>query len=149
MIATTKRVASGLSALALIAGLAACGETASTNGFGGESQKVAQTVANFQTDASANDQKKLCENDLAATLTNQLRGAGGCQAAIKEQLKDIDALGLTIESVAVTGSSALARVKSTYSGKSAITTLKLVKEGSHWKIAGISYARTSAPAKKS
>lgn len=149
MIATTKRAASGLSALALIAGLAACGETASTNGFSGESQKVAQTVANFQSDASANNQKKLCENDLAAALTNPLRSAGGCQAAIKEQLKDIDSLGLTIESVAVTGSSALARVKSTYSGKSAITTLKLVKEGSHWKISGISYARTGAPAKKS
>jgi hypothetical protein len=149
MIATTKRAASWLCGLALIAGLAACGETASTNGFSGESQKVAQTVANFQADASSNDQKKLCENDLAATLTNQLRSTGGCQAEIKEQLKDIDSLGLTIESVAVTGSSALARVKSTYSGKSAITTLKLAKEGSHWKISGISYARVSAPAKKS
>ncbi|MGA9284491.1 MAG: hypothetical protein WBV85_03530 [Solirubrobacteraceae bacterium] len=149
MIATTKRAASGLSALALIAGLAACGETASTKGFSGESQKVAQTVANFQSDASANNQKKLCQDDLAATLTNQLSSAGGCQAAIKEQLKDIDSLGLTIESVAVTGSSALARVKSTYSGKNAITTLKLVKEGSDWKISGISYARVSAPTKKS
>lgn len=149
MIVATKRLAGGLSVLALSAGLAACGETASTKGFSGESQKVAQTVANFQTDASANDQKKLCENDLAATLTGQLRSAGGCQATIKEQLKDIDSLGLTIESVAVTGSSALARVKSTYSGKSAIATLKLVKEGPHWKIAGISYARTAAPAKKS
>jgi hypothetical protein len=149
MIATTKRAASGVCALVLVVGLAACGETASTSGFSGESQKVAQTVANFQADASANNQKKLCENDLAATLTNQLRGAGGCQAEIKEQLKDIDSLGLTIESVAVTGSSALARVKSTYSGKNAIATLKLVKEGPHWKIAGISYARVATPAKKS
>lgn len=149
MIATTKGVASAVCVLALTAGLDACGETASTKGFSGESQKVAQTVANFQTDASANDQKKLCENDLAATLTNQLRSAGGCQATINEQLKDIDALGLTIESVAVTGTSALARVKSTYSGKSAITTLKLVKEGSHWKISGISYGRPGTPTKKS
>jgi hypothetical protein len=149
MMVSTKRAAGGLSTLALMAGLGACGETASTKGFSGESQKVAQTVANFQTDASANDQKKLCENDLAATLTGQLRGAGDCEAAIKEQLKNIDSLGLTIESVALTGTSALARVKSTYSGKSAITTLKLVKEGSHWKIAGISYARPGAPAKTS
>jgi hypothetical protein len=149
MIAPPKRAASGLCALALTAGLAACGETASTKGFSGESQKVAQTVANFQADASANDQKKLCENDLAATLTGRLRSAGGCQAALKEQLKNIDSLGLTIESVAVTGSSALANVKSTYSGKNAITTLKLVKEGSQWKIAGISYARPTTPAKKS
>ena len=143
------KIVSGLSALALIAGLTACGETASTGGFSGESHNVAQTVANFQADASANDQKKLCENDLAATLTNQLRSAGGCQAALKEQLKEIDALGLTIETIAVTGSSALARVKSTYSGKNAITTLMLVKEGSHWKISGISFARAPTSPKKS
>ncbi len=138
MIASTKPLAAALCALALTAGVAACGETASTKGFSGESQKVAQTVANFQTDATANDQKKLCENDLAATLTGRLRSAGGCQATIKEQLKNIDSLGLTIESVAVTGSSALARVKSTYSGKNAVKTLKLVKEGAHWKVSGIS-----------
>jgi hypothetical protein len=143
MIASTKQLASVLCALAATAGLAACGETASTSNFKGESQKVAQTVANFQSDASANTQKKLCEDDLASTLTTRLRSAGGCQAALEEQLKEIDALGLTIESVAVTGNSALARVRSTYSGKNAITTLTLVKEGAHWKISGL--GRTASP----
>lgn len=137
MIASPRQVTSGLCALALGASLAACGETASTSGFEGESHNVAQTVSNFQSDASANDQKKLCDNDLAATLTAKLHGAGECQAVLKEQLHEIDALGLTIESIAVKGTSATAHLKSTYSGKSRISTLTLVKEGSHWKISGV------------
>jgi hypothetical protein len=138
MISSPKQVASGLCALALTAGLAACGETASTSGFNGESHNVAQTVSNFQSDASTNDQKKLCESDLAATLTARLRSAGGCQAVLKEQLREIDSPSLTIESIAVNGTSATAHVKSTYSGKSRISMLTLVKEGSHWKISGVS-----------
>jgi hypothetical protein len=119
------------------AGLQACGETASTSNFKGESHDVAQTVSNFQTDASAENEKKLCEDDLAATLTAKLDRVGGCQTALKAQLHEIDALGLTIESVVVNGSHALAHVKSTYSGKSRVTVLALVKEGSHWKISGL------------
>jgi hypothetical protein len=121
-------------------GLGACGETASTSAFKGESHSVATTVSDFQKDATGGDQKKLCENDLAATLTTRLRGAGGCQAVLKKQLHEIDALNMTIESINLGGASkrALARVKSTYSGKSRITTLTLVKEGSRWKISGVS-----------
>jgi hypothetical protein len=137
MIASPKQIASGLCALALSAGFAACGETASTSGFKGESHNVAQTVSNFQSDASAGNQKKLCENDLAATLTTRFRGAGRCEAALKEQLHEIDALSLTIESIAVNGARATAHVKSTYSGKSRISTLTLVKEGSHWRTSGV------------
>jgi hypothetical protein len=137
MIASPRQVLSVLCALALTAGLAACGETASTSGFKGESHNVAQTVASFQSDAGASDQKKLCENDLAASLTAKLSLAGGCQAALKEQLKEIDALSLTIESIAVNGPRATAHVKSTYAGKSRTGTLTLVKEGSRWKISGV------------
>jgi hypothetical protein len=139
MIAQPRHLAGGVCALALAIGLAACGETASTSSFKGESHNVAQTVSNFQADATSADQKKLCENDLAATLTARLRSGGGCQTVLKNQLHEIDALNMTIESIAIGGTStrALARVKSTYSGKSRITTLTLVKEGSRWKISGV------------
>ena len=137
MIASARQLSAVLCALAVAAGLGACGETASTSGFKGEDHNVAQTVANFQSDATAGDQKKLCENDLAAALTARLRGSVGCQAILKSQLHEIDALSLAIESIAVNGTSATAHVKSTYSGKSRISTLKLVKEGSRWKISGV------------
>jgi hypothetical protein len=137
MMASPRTLTCAFCALALTIGLGACGETASTGNFKGESHNVAQTVSNFQTDATSADEKKLCENDLAATLTTRLRGAGGCQAVLKNQLREIDALNLTIESIVVKGNSALAHVKSTYGGKSRITTLTVVKEGSHWKISGM------------
>jgi hypothetical protein len=137
MTAPLGTLTAGFGALALAIGLAACGETASSSNFKGESHNVAQTVSNFQADATSADQKKLCENDLAATLTARLSGGGGCQAVLKNQLHEIDALNMTIESIAVSGAGATAHVKSTYSGKSRITTLTLVKEGSRWKISGV------------
>jgi hypothetical protein len=137
MTVPSRRLIGAACALALAAGPAACGETASTSGYKGESHGVAQTVSDLQTDATAGDQKKLCENDLAATLTARLRAGGGCQEVLKKELHEIDALNMTIESVAVNGAGATARVKSTYSGKSRLTTLTLVKEGSRWKISGV------------
>lgn len=116
--------------------LAACGETVSTGGFTGESRGVAETVADFQKDATAGDQKKLCGNDLSATLTARLRTAGGCEAILKQQLGQVDALNLSVKSVTVKGASAQARVKSTWGGKNRLSTLLLVKEGKRWKISG-------------
>ena len=127
----------GICALAVAVGVSACAETASTGKFSGESHNVAQTVSNFQSDATAEDEKKLCEEDLAATLTVKLGRVGGCQAVLKAQLHEIDALGLTIESISLNGTHALAHVKSTYSGKSRISTFALVKEGTRWKISGL------------
>jgi hypothetical protein len=137
MALSPRQLTTGFCALALAVGLAACGETASTSNFKGESHNVAQTVSDFQSDSTAGNQKKLCQNDLASTLTTRLQSTGGCQAVLKEQLHEIDALNMTIESIAVNGTSATARVKSTYSGKSRITTLTLVKEGSRWKVSGV------------
>ncbi|MGA9874481.1 MAG: nuclear transport factor 2 family protein [Solirubrobacteraceae bacterium] len=137
MTASPRQIVVGLSALALAGGLVACGETVSTGNFKGESHNVAQTVSNFENDATSLDQKKVCEDDLAATLTTRLRKVGGCQTVLKNQLREIDALTMSIESINVTGTNALAHVKSTYSGKNRVTTLKLVKEGSKWKVSGV------------
>jgi hypothetical protein len=123
-----------VAAAALALGLSACGET-SKNNFKGESHEVAQAISNFQSDASARDQKKLCENDLASSIKQRLQSSGGCQAVFKKQLVEVDSPNLTVESVAVKGTSASARVKSMFSGKNRITTVSLVKEGVHWKIA--------------
>ncbi len=134
---SARQLATGLCALALPFGMAACGETASTSSFKGESHKVAEAVSNLQTDATDLSQQKLCENDLAATLTARLGGSSGCQANLKKQLREIDALSMTIKSITVNGTKASARVQSTYSGKNRISTLLLVKEGSHWKVSGV------------
>jgi Putative lumazine-binding len=119
--------------------LAACGAQVSTTGYKGEDKAVAQRVADFQTDATASDEQKVCENDLAAAVKARLKTAGSdCQSALKHQLSQIDTLELTIKSIAVKGNTALARVKSTWSGKSRESTLALVREGSAWRISGLS-----------
>ncbi len=120
-------------------GLTACGAAAvSTGSFTGEKKAVAQRISDFQTDATAADQKKVCHNDLAATVQAKLRAAGSdCEAALKSQLAQIDILELKIESIQVNGAKASAIVKSTWSGKSRESTLGLVKEGSAWKISGL------------
>jgi hypothetical protein len=137
MTISAKQLVGGLCALTLALGVSACGETASTSSFKGESHKVAETVSNLQTDATALDQKKVCENDLATTLRARLGGTSKCQTNLKNQLREIDAFTMSIQSIAVNGTKATARVKSTYSGKSRVTTLLLVKEGSHWKVSGV------------
>src|SRR5450759_3070453 len=129
-----RQLACGLCVAAVA--LTACGETASTSSFKGESHSVAQSVSDFQSDATAGDQKKLCENDLSSALTARLKSSGGCQTVLKNQLHELDALNMTIESIAVNGAGATAHVKSTYSGKSRTTTLSLIKEGARWKISG-------------
>ncbi len=128
-----------LAATALCAlGLAACGATVSTEGYKGEAKAVAQRVSDFQGDATASDEQKVCENDLAAVVKARLRAAGSdCEAALKHQLTQIDTLELTIKSIAVKGNTASARVKSTWSGKSRESTLALVKEGKSWRIAAL------------
>ena len=134
-----RRRATGAAAagLVLALGLQACGETASTSGFSGEKRTVAQAIVNYQTDVTTREQKKLCQSDLAASVVRRLTAAGGCQAALKRQLAQVDAPGLTIEAISLNGKQALARVKSTYSGRSAISTLRLVREGASWKISAL------------
>lgn len=132
--------AAGLAALTAAVALlvSGCGETAtSTGSFKGESHAVAQAISNFQSDSSTGNGKGICQKYLASALKVKLeRAGGGCSKALEEQLREIDAFTLTVESVSVNGAKATAQVKSTASGKLKISTLSLVKEDGSWKIAG-------------
>ncbi len=123
----------------LALGLSACAQTVSTSGLKGEAKAAAETVKDLQSNATAGEAKKICQDDLASAVVKRLEGAnGGCQEAIKKQLAEIDSVELTVESVQVTGASALAHVKSIYSGKKKLSTMSLVKEGKKWKISSFS-----------
>jgi hypothetical protein len=126
-----------LAAMALSAlALGACGTTVSTSGYKGEAEAVAQRVANFESNVTASEAAKICSEDLSAVVKAKLKAAGGdCEGALKSQLKQIDVPELTIHSIEVKGPAAKARVRSTWSGKTAESTLVLVKEGSDWRIA--------------
>jgi hypothetical protein len=134
---SAQQLAAGLCLLALPLGATACGETVLTSSFKGESHRVAEAVSSLETDATDLNQQKVCDSDLAAALITRLGGSSSCQTSLKKQLREIDALSMTIKSVALNGNRASARVQSTYSGKNRTTTLLLVKEGSHWKVSGV------------
>ena len=118
--------------------LAACGSTVSTSGLSGAKRDVAQTIANLQSDATARDQKKTCANDLAAATVASLGGVKGCEAAVKDQLKQVESLEVTVQSIKVAKgeTTATAQVKSIFQGKNRVSSLSLVKQGGKWKISG-------------
>jgi hypothetical protein len=120
-----------LSALAL----SACATTTSTAKFKGTEHNVAQRIADLQSDETAGEEKKICANDLAASVVKRLGGQKGCEAAIKNQV--VDNTEAVVESVDVSGASATAKVKSTHGGRKRITTVAFVKEGSQWKISAL------------
>lgn len=126
-------------ALLLSLALSACAKTVSTSGLKGDAKAAAETIKNLQTDVTAGDEKKVCENDLAKSLVTKLDASpGGCQKAIKDQLAEIDSFEVTVEAMQASGSTATAHVKSIYSGKSRKSVLSLVKEGGKWKLAALS-----------
>ena len=126
-----------LCCLPLCLAVAACGTTTSTSKFKGEEHEAAQTVADLQSDVSSSDEKKICTNDLSATVVQRLGGTKACEAAIKEQLKEIDSTELEVQSVKVAGDVATVTVKSVYGGKKRQSTLTLRKEGGKWKIVSL------------
>jgi hypothetical protein len=120
-------------------GLAACGSAVSTSSFKGEQHEVAQAIANFQTASTTGEYKKICGEMLSAAVVARLQGAKTCEKAIKNQLAEIDNLQVSVQSVQLASGStgATAHVGSIYEGKTRVTKLSLVKEGKHWKIAGL------------
>jgi hypothetical protein len=138
----SKRAAVPLCASLLALGISGCAKSVSTSGFSGESKEVAQTIKDLQTDVTAGDQKKVCQNDLASALVTRLNATkGGCQQAIKDQLTEIDSFEITVESIKLGGTSAArtasARVNSVFGGKKRPSTLSLVKEGAKWKVSAL------------
>ncbi len=125
-----------LSAIAL----ASCGSsTTSVAGFTGAKHEAAQTIANLQSNATSAEQKKICTDDLAAALVARLGGLSHCETAIKNQLAEVDNLEASVKSIelAAGGKAASAQVKSITEGKTATSTVTLVKEGGKWKISGV------------
>jgi len=137
--ALSPRRALALPCVALLAvGLSACAKSVSTSGLNGEAKAAAEAIKNLQTDVTAGDEKKICQNDLAKAVVSKLDASGGgCEKAIKGQLTQVDSFELTVEALQVSGSTATAHVKSIYSGKGRKGTLSLAKEGGKWKISSL------------
>lgn len=117
--------------------VSACATTTSTGSFKGAEHAVAQTIANLQSAATGSEEKKICTQVLAAKVVASLGGTKGCEAAVKEQLSEIDGTEANVESVLLSGKTATAKVKSVFAGKKTVTSVFLVEEGGKWKISSL------------
>ena len=144
MNSSLKRAAAAVACGLLVSGLAGGAKAVSTSAFKGEQHEVAQALSDLQADVTASDEKKICANDLARAIVARLDASpGGCRKAIKDQLAEIDNDELAVESGGVQlgpgapPRRATARVRTIFSGKTARSTLSLVKEGNRWKVSGL------------
>jgi len=118
--------------------LAGCAGAVSTGSFKGEAHQVAERIASFQKDAGEGDQRKVCVDDLAATVREAIGRSGhSCEEAVKEQLKAVEEIALAVKAVTVSGQRAAAKVESEWWGKACLTELYLLKEGNQWRIDGV------------
>jgi hypothetical protein len=116
----------------LAASAAGCGTKTSAGNFRGEQAAVAKVVDDLSNASSRHDTSTICDSLLAADVAKRL---GNCKTVIGHQLDNVDNFDVTVQSVAINGSRAQARVKSTANGKSELDTLNLVKgRDGRWRI---------------
>jgi hypothetical protein len=107
----------------------------SSGKFRGEQRLVANTIEDFESAASKGDQDQICRDLLAKPLVATYAKRGGtCESAVDGALKDTDSFGLTVESVRIAATQAIARVKADRGKKDVLRTMTLVKEGPGWRI---------------
>src|SRR6476620_3335507 len=96
--------------------VAGCASQSTSNDSSGKSRAeqrlVAHTIEDFESAASKGDHDQICRDLRARSLAVRYAERGGtCEHAVDGALKDTDAVGLTVESVRVSGTDATASVK--------------------------------------
>ncbi len=104
-----------------------------------EATAIGTVISNFASDASSGNERKICNSVISTALKQALNRHGGCDSDVTDQIETINNFGLTITKYSVTGDSAIALVKSPYSGKTRVMTVHLVKQAKGgWRLSGIS-----------
>ncbi|MGH2943624.1 MAG: nuclear transport factor 2 family protein [Solirubrobacteraceae bacterium] len=117
--------------------LSACGAAPrdSAQEFSGAERDVATAVEDIEEAARKNDSGALCKRLLSASLLAELKKKGtDCATAVKGAFEDADSLDLTVDDVAISGSTATAKVTSQVGSNKKTDTLELEKVGAAWKI---------------
>ena len=103
--------------------------------FSGEERRVAQVIADLGTAADDADAAQICSALLTAQLADRLKaGRRTCTQELEDALADADEFTLTTREVAVTQTSATARVENS---EGRPRTVDLVRQGEDWRIAAI------------
>ena len=108
--------------------------TASNSGFTGVKAAVATTLNTFANDASSNNGKDMCASVFDQALLAKISKAGNCQTIITNQLKTIDDFTLKIESIAINGTTAAARVQTVRNRVKVLSTVTLHHDPAGWRL---------------
>lgn len=117
-------------------------------GGGGDANGEKQVRATLTAYAQAfaqKDYKTICRRFLSQSLLDQLRQIRlPCRTALAQELGSTQAPTLTVKSVKVTGTTALADVQGGAANQPAgDRTIELVKDGGLWRIRSLSKPKTS------
>ena len=126
--------------LALALALAGCAQTpTSTNDFKGDEKAVAQTIEDLQSDAQGRKPGEICSNLLSRELADTVKSAGNdCTSEMEKITTDADDFELEVTDVAITGTTATAKVEARRDGKkNAVTTFTLVQEDGDWRLSDL------------
>jgi hypothetical protein len=128
-----------LAATVVLAGCAGAPSSgsSSTSKFNGDERLVANTVEDLESASSprGTDTGKICRDVLTSALAKQIAAAGGtCEKGVDNALKDSDGYQLTVQKVAIDGTTAVAQVKTETGDHDRIQSIALQKQGAGWRI---------------
>ena len=124
----------------LAVALAGCGaaERDSAKEFKGAEAAVAKVVEDLESAARANDPEKVCKTLLDDKLIKALGAQGtNCRTGTKDAFEDADSFDLTVKEVAITGTTANAKLTAGTGGDEKDYTLEFTRDGSAWKISSL------------
>ena len=136
-----RSLSSLLSVAVLAALLAGCGagSAGSADDFrNGDEKAVAQVVDDLSQAARDRDGREVCTSLLAKEAVAKLQdGTRDCAAVMQDQLSDASPnYVVDVQDVTVTGDTATAKVESPVFGEQRTQTLRFVREGQAWRLAG-------------
>jgi hypothetical protein len=127
----------GLVAVGLLA--AGCGGAAgdAPKPIQGPPKEVAAVIEGLQSATRTHDFQKICD-DLLAASTRREAGGADCPAVLGARAKGVRRARIVVQSIEVSGNSALARVRTTATGQAATSdVIRLVREGGHFRISSL------------
>ena len=136
-----------VAAVAVAAATLAIALAAAGCGSSNEAQ-VRDTLARYEQAAARQDYDALCNKVLARSLIDRLAQVGlPCDQALRIGLGTVRNPKLEVLKVKITGSLALALVRSSATGQPTSTdTIRLTRSGDSWRISSLSGAQPPAPA---
>ena len=121
--------------IALAALAAGCGASPSSSAdFEGQEKAVADQVEKIQSAGESRDAKQLCDDVLAAELRDAIAEAGSsCEVELDKAIRDADDFELTVEDVTITGTTAVAKVRTGSDDDDETRDFEFERDGDTWR----------------